>query len=229
MSFLSHIDLIHQNNRVKYNIPETNRTFRSYIPITFPAQSSSVCFLIQKATLSKLLILDGAQRVYLSDNNIISTIMHMEESDIRWFVDQLIRLYQAKGTPFEFIIDGQQYSFQGIENYHSSKVITLFSDTHIQVQDLVLVMNFVFAKDYCWEHMPIPENTSKKAKSRKDFSKRTLCKYISLIDYYTWKSPRSLDFLQAIGYPTDNESLVEVPKEEKMFKNTELFDISLYL
>lgn len=229
MSFLSHIDLIHQNNRAEYNIPETNRAFRSYIPIAFPAQSSSVSFLIQKAILSKLLILDGAQRVYLSDNNIISTILHMEESDIRWFVDQLIRLYQAKGTPFEFIIDGQQYSFQGIENYHSSKAITLFSDTHIQVQDLVLVMNFVFAKDYCWEHMPISENTSKKAKSRKDFSKRTLCKYISLIDYYTWKSPRSLDFLKAIGYPTDNKSLVEVPKEEKMFESTELFDISLYL
>lgn len=229
MYFLTQIDSIYQQDRAKYNIPESNRTFRSYIPIVFPSQTGTVSFLIQKATLSKLLIIDGSQRVYLSDNNIINTILGMDNMDKRWFFEQFIRLYQGKGPSFEFSIDGKNYSYQGIENYHSVKNISLFSDTLIQIQDLVLVLNFIFAKDYCWEHMPIPENTSKKPKSRKDFSKRTLCKYISLLDYYAWKTPRSMTFLQTIGYPIENESLVAVPKEEKMFQHTEAFDISLYL
>lgn len=229
MYFLTHIDSIYQQDRTKYNIPKSNRTFRSYIPIVFSSQTGTVSFLIQKATLSKLLIIDGTQRVYLSDNDIIHTILGMDDTDIRWFLDQFVELYQEKGSSFEFTIEGKNYSYRGIENYPSAKNISLFSDTLIQIQDLVLILNFIFSKDYCWEHMPIPANPSKKVKSRKDFSKRTLCKYISLLDYYAWKSPRSLEFLQSIGYPTTNETLTSVPKEEKMFQNTELFDISLYL
>lgn len=229
MSFLAHLDLIHENDRKKFSIPQNNYTFRTYIPIKFHSQTGTVSFLIQKAALSKLLIIDGAQRVYLSDNDIINTILCMDDVDVRWFLDQLVQLYQGKGSSFEFTIEGRNYTYQGIENYPSAKNISLFSDTVIQIQDLVLILNFIFAKDYCWEHMPIPVNASKKVKSRKDFSKRTLCKYISLLDYYAWKSSRSLAFLQSIGYPTENEALTAVPKEEKMFQNTDLFDISLYL
>lgn len=138
MSFLSYIDLIHKENRKKYDIPKYNRTFRTYIPISFPAQTGAVSFLIQKSALSKLLIVDGAQRVYLSDNDIISTILSMDDTDIRWFANQFIKLYQEKGIPFEFIIEGKNYTYQGIENYSSTKKISLFSDTSIQIQDLVL-------------------------------------------------------------------------------------------
>ena len=150
MWFLSHIDSIYQEEREKYAIPSNNFTFRTYIPIEFTASNGSVSFLIQKAVLSKLLIVDGAQRVYLSDNDIMNTILKMENSDIEWFLNQFIKLYNAPSSQFEFLIKDKKYFYPGIENYPSTASINLFSDTTIQIQDLVLVLNFIFAKDYCW-------------------------------------------------------------------------------
>ena len=67
-------------------------------------------------------------------------------------------------------------------------------------------------------------------KELQDFSKRTLCKYITLIDYYANANTRSKKFLKDIGYPIDENTQhpIDTSYTKKMFNHTEMFDISRY-
>ncbi len=230
MDFLHQLDSLHRKCMRENNVTPKNRDFRSYHEISFDTESMSDRFLIQKnMTKAKLLLVDGEQKVYLSDSQIIETILSLGITDIQWFVTQLCLLYSGKGSYFGFTIGGEKYNFTGISSYPGKKEILLPSDTTIDIGDFCIIVNFVYAKDFAWEKIPITEKSRKKGYDKTNFSKRTLCKYISLIDHYGLHSNRSEKFLQAIGYPLTKNYPGSVEKEKTMFANVKLFDISSYM
>ena len=220
--FLEAIDQLHSESRKSYRIPAKNKNFSCYIPIEIQAGGESFHFEIWKREKAKLLLLVGKQKVYLSDAMIISTILEMEDGDIKWFLNQFISLYSGKGAPFRLIIDDQPYSGKGIETYPQKKKLYLFSDSLTDYQFFSVLLSFIFCKDSCWGELT----------SSEDFGRKTLCKYISIIDYYHNHAERSKSFLEAIGYPVQNKYPIESKHVKAIFDdldNVKKFDISQYV
>lgn len=218
MNFLNKIDLLYNDVRIKYDVPDENTSFGCFIPVIAKDFSPSCEFIIKKQEKSKLLICVGKQRIYLSDQSIIKTILEMNNNDIDWFLKQFVLLYRGVSADVRFEIDSMEFKGYGIEYYYPSKKITLFSDSEIDINDFIFLLNFIFSKDKCWEEENKLEN----------FSKRTLCKYISLVDYYSKQSERSTNFLKSINYPIERRHPVDNKDTKKLFNSIELFDISLF-
>lgn len=219
MSFLKRIDELHAENRSVYGIEASNNDFSSFFNVEPVEVALTQKFIIRKQEKAKLLIVSGKQRVYLSDNDIISTILHMEKNCIDWFLDSFIKLYNDEFEVFNFKLENKLYEGVGISYYQSQYEILLFSDTKIDINDFIFLLNFIFSKDKQWENDTSQEN----------FSKRTIIKYITLIDYYSNKAERSKNYLKNIGYPIDKPNLVATSKIKKMFSDVNSFDISKYL
>ena len=230
MEFLELLDQLHKSIKDEHAVSSKDRNFRSYHAINFSGNSSAGRFIIQKNLIkAKLLIVDGKQNVYLSDDQIVQTILEMSTSNINWFLTQMINLYNGSGAKFAFSINEQHFNFIGIPYFPSNETILLPSDTYVTINEFIAIINFIFAKDFAWERIPLTASAAKKGYDKTDFSKRTLCKYISLIDYYGLRTSRSIDFLEKIGYPLFDTYPGVVEKERDMFAHTELFDISKYV
>lgn len=219
MSFLKRIDELHEENRSAYGIEASNNDFSSYIHVEPVNVTLTPKFIIRKQEKAKLLIVSGKQRVYLSDKDIISTILHMEKSYIDWLLNSLIKLYKDEFEVFNFKLEDTLYKGIGISYYQSQYEILLFSDTKIDINDFIFLLNFIFSKDKQWENDASQEN----------FSKRTIIKYITLIDFYSNQAKRSENYLKNIGYPIDNPSSMSTSKIKRIFSNVSSFDISEYL
>lgn len=186
MSFLKRIDKLHKENRSVYGIEMSNNDFSSFINVEPVDISLTQKFIIRKQEKAKLLLVSGKQRVYLSDNDIISTILDMEKNCIDWFLNSFIKLYNDEFEVFNFKLEDKLYKGIGISYYQSQREISLFSDTKIDINDFIFILNFIFSKDKQWENDTSQEN----------FSKRTIIKYITLIDYYSNQSERSRNYLE---------------------------------
>lgn len=218
VDFLTKIDDIYKRYCDKYKIE--NDFFSYFIPIKPLNCSNITCdFFIKKQENSKMMLLSGSQRVYISDLQIINTILGFDTKIIEWFITQLVILYTNPKYKVKFMIENEEFEGYGISYYNEKIKFNLFSDTLIDINDFIFVMNFVFVKDQCWENISKIDG----------FAKRTICKYIVLIDYYANKSKRSELFLKNIGYPYEKS---EYPKDNKktklLFNNIKKFDISLY-
>lgn len=225
MSFLKRIDKLHKENRSVYGIEMSNNDFSSFINVEPVDISLTQKFIIRKQEKAKLLLVSGKQRVYLSDNDIISTILDMEKNCIDWFLNSFIKLYNDEFEVFNFKLEDKLYKGIGISYYQSQREISLFSDTKIDINDFIFILNFIFSKDKQWENDTSQEN----------FGKRTIIKYITLIDYYSNQSERSKDYLEKIGYPICKPNFVTASKSipaskiKNMFSDVNSFDISKYL
>lgn len=219
MSFLKRIDKLHKENRSVYGIEMSNNDFSSFINVEPVDISLTQKFIIRKQEKAKLLLVSGKQRVYLSDNDIISTILDMEKNCIDWFLNSFIKLYNDEFEVFNFKLEDKLYKGIGISYYQSQREISLFSDTKIDINDFIFILNFIFSKDKQWENDTSQEN----------FGKRTIIKYITLIDYYSNQSERSKNYLEKIGYPIYKPNFVTASKIKNMFSDVNSFDISKYL
>lgn len=221
MPFLQKIDEIFEASRLQYSVSSKNDDFHTYIPIEIYNDTHRFQFLIRKGKKSKILILSGKQTVYLTDYQIISTILSMGDKEIKWFLEQFVSLYVGNGAQIKLVLDGIEYAYAGIPSYPEEKEILLFSDTNIGVSYFCFLLNFIFAKDKCWEEMSNTPN----------FSKKTLCKYISIIDYCYNASAYSKTFLAGLGYPVDRSQPSNHISAQKAFEKNdcvEKFDISNY-
>lgn len=225
MSFLKRIDKLHKENRSVYGIEMSNNDFSSFINVEPVDISLTQKFIIRKQEKAKLLLVSGKQRVYLSDNDIISTILDMEKNCIDCFLNSFIKLYNDEFEVFNFKLEDKLYKGIGISYYQSQREISLFSDTKIDINDFIFILNFIFSKDKQWENDTSQEN----------FGKRTIIKYITLIDYYSNQSERSKNYLEKIGYPIYKPNFVIASKSipaskiKNMFSDVNSFDISKYL
>ena len=142
MEFLELLDQLHKDVAIKHKVAPTDRDFRSYHTIDFGKVSSKGRFTIQKKLIkSKLLIVDGKQRVYLSDSQIIETILEMPSDNIAWFLDQMVNLYNGNGSSFTFTINKQSFDFVGIPYFHQEQVVLLPSDTTVDINEFISIIN----------------------------------------------------------------------------------------
>ncbi|WP_316630398.1 hypothetical protein [uncultured Ruminococcus sp.] len=221
MDFLDYLDT--EYNRIKsgYSANEVDDSFSVYFSVSANGLDTSSDFLIKKQDKSKLFIVSGMQRVYLRDSDIIRIVIGLSSKEANWFLKALIDAYGGEYTEFNFKINDQSFTGKGIVQYPDKRSLTLVSDTEITIQDFVFVVNFVLAKDYLWEEKV----------GIVDFRKRTLSKYISLIDWFVNHNDRSKRFLETIGYPIPDKSerIFENQSIKELFFHTEMFDISNYL
>ena len=221
MNFLEYIDSIYSTELKNFDIDLEREEFNSFIPIEPLNYSTKNIFLIGKQIHSKLFIVVGKQRIYLSDINIIRTILSLETEDIAWFIEQLCNLYRNDNNAHSFKINEKEFNGSGIEYFSDDKEIMLYTDSVISINDFIFVLNFVLAKDSTWGEM----------KELTNFRKLTLCKYISLISYYAFSSNDAKNFLESIGYPVDKKYVQDNKELSQLFnnENIEKFDISLFI
>lgn len=217
-NFLEKIDDVYNVAREAFAVPAENKTFSCFIPVVPIDCRTTKKFVIKKQEKAKLLLIEGKQRVYISDLQVINTILSTDISTVRWFIQQFVALYRGNMHPVLFEIDGNNFEGSGMVCYDGTKEINLFSDTLVDINDFIFILNFIISKDITWE----------KINNQPGFSQRTLCKYIAMIDYYAMNSLHSKEFLDAIGYPTSTPCPVENKSTKNIFNNTKKFDISLY-
>lgn len=143
---------------------------------------------------------------------------HLKQEDQRWFISQFVKMYKGEFVHFFFKIQSETFEGIGMCRYPQKKSLKLFTDSSIDISDFIFLINFVVYKDLCWsEKIGIP-----------GFYRRTLCKYITLIDYYSLNHMRSEPFLKSIGYPLEKRRPVDKERKNVLFLQIETFDISLY-
>lgn len=221
MSFLEYIDSIYSEELKNFDIDSESEEFNSYIPIEPCNYCTKNIFLIRKQIHSKLFVVVGKQRIYLSDLHIIKTILSLDTTEITWFFKQLCNLYINDNNANSFKINENEFSGSGIEYFSCDKEITLYTDSAISINDFIFVLNFVLAKDSAWGKM----------KKLTNFRKLTLCKYIALISYYAFNSNHAKNFLESIGYPVNIKYVQDTKELSQLFnnENIEKFDISLFI
>lgn len=219
MMFLEYIDNLYREECKRFEIPLKPKVpFKCFVPVEPQNWEVGSSFLILKQEKSKLFILDGKQRVYLSDIQIVDTILSMDKEDQGWFLTQFVKIYKGEFVPFFFKIQSEPFKGKGMCRYPQKKSLKLFADSSIDINDFIFLINFIVYKDLCWsEKIGNPE-----------FYKKTLCKYITLIDYYSLNDTRSKPFLESIGYPLEKRSPVDKEGKNVLFMKIETFDISLY-
>lgn len=220
--FLQKIDKLFEESRAQYSVSSQNDDFHTYIPIEIFNSTNRFQFLIRKGKKSKILIISGNQKVYLTDYQIIKTILSMEDMEIEWFLEQFISLFTGNGAQIKFILEGAEFTYEGIPSYPEEKTVMLVSDTSIDLSYFCFLLNFIFAKDMCWEELSSIPN----------FGKKTLCKFISIIDYCHNASEYSKLFLKELGYPLNLPQPSNHINARKAFEKNdciEIFDISNYL
>ncbi len=220
MLFLEHLDRIHRENIKESAIAKDNRDFKSIIPIQIEYDDRTFDFEIRKSKKSMLFLIVDRQRVYLSDADIIKTILEMTEHDAKWYLTQFIHLYTAKKRTINIMIDEECYPVQGIPMRREDKTIQLFTDSAIRMNYFSAMLSFVFAKDKCWAEI----------KDKDFYGNITLCKLISLIDYYKFRNPRSEGYLDSIGLDYCKKQF-DPEMDTRIFKNEnaiKMFDISQY-
>ncbi len=220
MLFLEHIDSIHEEKRTEFGVAEDNLDFQSIIPVQIEDAKHVFNFEIRKNRTSMLFFVVGQQRIYFSDSDIIKTLIDMPEEDTRWYLSQFVALYSGNKKTMSIVIDQQHYLSKGISMKRENKDLHLFTDSIIPMNYFSAMLSFVFAKDECW---------GKKTK-RGFFGKTTLCKFISLIDYYKFNSQRSETFLDSIGL-NYSKTRFNPDMDTNIFKKKttiKMFDISQY-
>ena len=217
MDFLKIIDDIYAQERA--HISEADDSFCCFIQIDPIDQNTTLKYLIKKREKAMLLIVDGKQRVHMSDLQIINCICNMCETDRDWFLRQFIRLYEGHSNKIKFKISGTECDGCGIMKYPKIKSLELHSDTIVDYNDFVFLLNFIFSKDKCHEER----------KKIPNFSKQTLVKYITLIDYYGNNGLTSKQYLETIGYPIRSPRPIDSKQTAALFSDIKTFDISAYL
>ena len=140
MNFLEDIDEIYKQICTKNGIDGKDSKFSCFIPIEMEDYKSECGFQIKKQEKAKLLLLVGGQRIYISDIQVINTILAMDKEDIDWFLQQFIHLYKGQTSDIMFKINEKSYHFQGIQQYPSKKNIYLFSDSLITFNDFIFLL-----------------------------------------------------------------------------------------
>lgn len=221
MSFLKYVDRLHKEAQKRNNENDiiVPKDYILYIPIQLNNNDNYSCkFIVCKSKKTKMYIVAGLQRIYMDDNQIIDTILNMEDDDVKWFINQFINLYEGKGKKIIFRIRDTDFCGTGIDNYPEKKEITLFSDAVITFNDFIFLLNFVFSKDV-WSYKDNRSNTSK----------NTLIKYIILLSYKKFHNPKSKAVINEVGYVPDSQNIIDYKNNKKSLeKAIEIFDINDY-
>lgn len=155
----------------------------------------------------------GKQRVYLTDEQIVEIICAMGAEDARWYLSQFVRLYKSEGQQIHLKIGDEEFEMKGIRPYPEEKELYLPSDTPIGHRQFCYLLSFIFEKDARWEEVQ-PEY----------FGKKTLVKFILLVDWPCNNGPYSKEVLQKLRYPLEDSPSNDW-KKRKTFEWEESIEI----
>ena len=219
MSFLTKLDILYLEQKRDLKDSEIDYNFKCFIPIQPIGYSSKNKFFVKKSRKASLIINVGEQRIYFSDIDVVNTILDLPlevRSDI---LKKFIEMYSAnKAVNTKIRIGTKQYDGFGLPYYDGENSIDVFSDSKIDLNDFIFIVNFILSKDKKSEEQ-----------GQKKTIRTTLRKFISLIDYYGDHNDRSSEYLKAIGYPLDSPVPFQNSYIKKLFETEDGFDISKYL
>ena len=142
MPFLQKIDELYGKIRQEYSPTSVGDDFNVFFPIEISDGKNKSSFSIRKGKKAKLLVISGKQRVYLSDYQIINTILSMDREDVQWYLKQFVLLYTGKGHQIVFSLDATDYTYLGIPAFPTDKSLLLFSDINIYSSRFYFLRSF---------------------------------------------------------------------------------------
>ena len=219
MNFLTKLDILYEQSKREFKKYEIDYNFKCFIPIQPIGYSSKNKFFVKKSKKASLIINVGEQRIYFSDIDVVNTILELPLDVRNDLFKKLVEMYSTnRAVNTKIRIGTNQYDGFGLPYYDGENTIDIFSDSKIDLNDFVFIINFILSKDKKSEEQ-----------GQKKTIRTTLRKFISLIDYYVDHNDRSLEYLNAIGYPIDSPIPFQDKDVKKMFETEEGFDISKYL
>lgn len=218
-TFLVYLDKLYNKARETNCIQENNLEYRHYeklIPLDFISENAFLC-LKQKKT--KILFCQSNVKVYLSDADIINTIVSLDNGTAKFLLNEFIDLYKGQYNKFKFKIKNQIFEGQGIKYKDKDINFLLYTDNNININEFIFILNMIFEKDRLAS-----------ALAEKDLLKYTLCKFIALIGYYKLKQGKYSTFLQKIKYPIEKNvndvfnSPANIVRNNQLFMELQLFE-----
>lgn len=223
MHFLEYLDKQYIDYKKVNGIPEMNKQYRYYqkvIPNNI-GDDKQEFEMLKIGDKSKILICFKSLRVYLSDLDIINTILKLPEDEIKWFIDGFFNVCNGKYTLFEFEFNKEKFMGKGLPYKEASNKIRIKCDTEISINSFIFIINIIITKDLLGTEKL--KRSSVKKKKDKDLMKSTLYKYISLLKYYHFKDKDVAGYLKGIDYPIDEELNNVFCSYEKTKKINRLF------
>lgn len=183
MFFRQTINDLYNGYRVKYSVPENNIAFSCHVPLSIENKVHAFPFDFwyhRKRNGNKKLVLSlgffvGQQRIYLSDQQIIHTILKMDESDINWFFEKLLLLSKGEGESLIIKVDDKVYPYRGFPIYPKKKVVHLFTDSIIGIDYFSALLSFIFFSNSQRANNGHPV----------DIDEKRLNKYIDIISFFS--------------------------------------------
>jgi hypothetical protein len=230
MHFLEYLDKQYIDYKKVNGIPEMNRQYRYYEEvIPQNTDDDNQKFEILKiGDKTKILICFKSLKVYLSDLDIINTILKLPEDEINWFIDEFYYICNKQYTLFEFEISKKKFRGIGLPYKESTNKIRIQCDNEVSINSFIFIINIILTKDLLGTlKLRRSNNEIKKAR---DLLKATLYKYISLIKYYRFKDENFANYLKDIEYPIDEGlddvfcSYEKTKKINRLFESYNIFE-----
>jgi hypothetical protein len=215
------MDKLYESARTTCNIQVDNEEYRHYeklIPLDFTTKNEFLCLKVKK---TKILFCQSNVKVYLSDADIIRTIVKFDDNTVNFFLEKFSELYNGNGQIFRYRVNSRDFDGRGLEYVKNKSSFLLHCDMEININDFIFILNMIFEKDRLFTRV-----------AGKNLLKVTLCKFIVLIKYYKFNDKICCDFLQEIGYSVDKQlysvfnSPANTEKTSSLFENLSQFEKS---
>ncbi|WP_419393436.1 hypothetical protein [Cytobacillus praedii] len=223
MNFLIEIDKEYAKAK---NSDQHYKFYYHYLDINIKNSQSHNSFLCLKQDKVKFLIIEEIDNIklYLSDADIIDIITKLEEKSFNILINSFFELYNENNAEFVFQINGQEYKTFGLkfdskDKYVFNTQIETKADFPISFEDLINLLNLIFAKEIHSMNLFDPGFHR---------LKRQLAKYIALSNYYRdYNNNKFKHYLENIGYNIQKDNVFSVYNNEYKQKNIdEKFNIT---
>ena len=201
-SFITNLDRLYDDEKNKAGYSLLNNDYMMYLPMTVTISGkSNNSFCIKKAEFTRFLYVKNGCRVYFSDADILSMLLDVRDKKVmRDIINRLKHVYSTgSGTKFSVEFNGIEYDAYGIGMLNHPQVLTNYKDIDIDFTDLLILINLVIAKDI---------DSSPLWPTHAPFFKKTICKYVSILEYAYFDNSSACVFLENVGYDI-NKSIIE--------------------
>lgn len=194
-NFIKYLDEFYNEEKKKNGIEKNNNNYSVFFPLRVKLyDKENNNFIVKKAKMTKYLYTRNNCRVYFSDADILMMLLKIENNNIiNDLIDFLKEIYKDNTEKYHIFIGNKQYEVPGIKEISSDLLLKNPQDIDITFNDIYVLINLIISKDIAsiplWEGKP-------------NFSKRTIVKYISILEYYYFKKDNSKIYLKNEGFDT---------------------------
>lgn len=192
-NFIKDLDDKYKNERVRNGIKNANRNFYIFVPLKINLYgNNNESYIIKKAEFTKYLYTRGDCRVYFSDADILMMLLQVKnKTTIELLVEYLKKVYLGAVEKYTVFIGEVEYDVSGILQISDDQILTNPQDIDISFDELLVLINLILSKDI---------TSAPLWKSKPDFLKHTITKYISLLKFYYYGDHRSKEYLEEMGF-----------------------------